>query len=142
MIIVVDASVALKWFLLDRPDEGDLEPAVKLLLAIRAGTHELLAPPHFVCEVAAVLARVTPEAARARLRDLLRMKMQIKSSETIHLRALGLADHYQHHLFDTLYHALALETPGAVLITADEAYWRKARAAGAIQRLGDFKLPA
>jgi hypothetical protein len=31
-----------------------------------------------------------------------------------------------HHLFDTLYHAVALETEGAALVTADDAYRHKA----------------
>jgi predicted nucleic acid-binding protein len=42
------------------------------------------------------------------------------------------------HLFDTLYHAVALETPDAVLITADERYFRAARHAGRIARLRDW----
>lgn len=43
-----------------------------------------------------------------------------------------------HHLFDTLYHAVALHTPDATLITADEAYWRKAQTIGQIVRLVDY----
>jgi hypothetical protein len=30
------------------------------------------------------------------------------------------------HLFDTLYHAVALSVPGAVLVTADRRYFAKA----------------
>lgn len=48
---------------------------------------------------------------------------------------------YQHHLFDTLYHAVALHTPGAVLITADARYYAKARLEGQISLLEDFSLP-
>jgi predicted nucleic acid-binding protein len=42
------------------------------------------------------------------------------------------------HLFDTLYHAVALETADAVLITADERYFRAARSIGGIARLKDW----
>ena len=56
----------------------------------------------------------------------------------VYARALALAARHKHHLFDTLYHALALCTPGAQLVTADEAYWRKARSEGAMVRLADF----
>jgi hypothetical protein len=43
----------------------------------------------------------------------------------------------KHHLFDTLYHAVALEEQ-ATLVTADEVYFGKAKDLGAIQLLGDF----
>ena len=39
-------------------------------------------------------------------------------------------DHLDHHLFDTLYHAVALEE-GAMLVTADTAYFAKAKDLGA-----------
>lgn len=52
--------------------------------------------------------------------------------------ALDLTVRYQHHLFDTLYHAVALHTPGAVLITADERYYAKARLEGQISLLANF----
>lgn len=48
---------------------------------------------------------------------------------------------YQHHLFDTLYHAVALHTPNAVLITADARYHAKARLEGQISLLADFSIP-
>jgi predicted nucleic acid-binding protein len=41
------------------------------------------------------------------------------------------------HLFDTLYHAVALET-GATLVTADERYYETARGEGNITLLSDF----
>jgi predicted nucleic acid-binding protein len=44
-----------------------------------------------------------------------------------------------HHLFDTLYHAVALEE-GATLVTADEAYFAKAKQLGGIERLADFAV--
>jgi predicted nucleic acid-binding protein len=43
-----------------------------------------------------------------------------------------------HHLFDALYHAVALEV-GATLVTADEVYFNKAKELGGLQRLGDFQ---
>jgi predicted nucleic acid-binding protein len=52
--------------------------------------------------------------------------------------AMSLAERHQHHLFDTLYHALALRTDQAVLVTADERYARKAMPEGRIVLLRDF----
>ena len=44
-----------------------------------------------------------------------------------------------HHLFDTLYHAVALEE-GATLVTADAAYFAKAKNLGGIELLADFAM--
>ena len=41
------------------------------------------------------------------------------------LRAAESAVDLNHHLFDTLYHALAPSTPGAVLVTTDRRYFQK-----------------
>lgn len=138
MIIVADASVALKWFFRTRADEADVGPALVLLEGVADGRVALLEPPHFVAEVIAVLAREAPHSAAASLRDLLAIEMRIEAEAPVYERALTLAARHKHHLFDTLYHALALCTPGAVLVTADEAYWRKARSEGAIMRVADF----
>lgn len=43
-----------------------------------------------------------------------------------------------HHLFDTLYHAVALSIPGAVLVTADHRYFARAQPLGQIAWLADF----
>ena len=60
MILVVDASVALKWFFRERPDEPDVRPATEILTAVGDGRVRMVQPPHFLAEVAAVLARETP----------------------------------------------------------------------------------
>ena len=44
-----------------------------------------------------------------------------------------------HHLFDTLYHAVALEE-GATLVTADETYYGKAKDLGGVGLLADFAM--
>jgi predicted nucleic acid-binding protein len=53
-------------------------------------------------------------------------------------RATRLAIETNHHLFDTLYHAVALEHEDAVLVTADERYYRKAERYGTITALRDW----
>lgn len=65
----------------------------------------------------------------------------ILGSYEVHRRAATMAVELNHHLFDTLYHAVALET-GATLVTADERYFVKAQGIGNILLLRDFKLPA
>ena len=45
----------------------------------------------------------------------------------------------QHHMFDTLYHAVALEV-GATLVTADKVYFGKAVGQGNIAMLSAFDV--
>jgi predicted nucleic acid-binding protein len=140
--LVLDASVALKWFFSQRPNEADTGAALALLKAVGEGVVSLVQPHHFVAEVAAVLARETPLTAQRGLRDLLDIDMQVVDDPHVLVRAVDLATRYELHLFDTLYHAVALETPGAVLVTADQTYLRKAWREGQISALGAFDLAA
>jgi predicted nucleic acid-binding protein len=119
---VVDASVALKWFFQSTPDEDHLDKALALLSASRSLAIQFVQPPHFIAEVAAVLARKKPEEAEADLRDLLALDLTVVDDSALYQRASDLSIRLQHHLFDTLYHALALHTPDAILITADQRY--------------------
>jgi predicted nucleic acid-binding protein len=57
---------------------------------------------------------------------------------TAYPKAIELAPQLDHHLFDTLYHAVALSVPGAVLVTADRRYFDKARDLGHIVWLAEF----
>jgi predicted nucleic acid-binding protein len=142
MICVVDASVAVKWFV--RGDwavrEDHLEPALDLLRASATGAVDLCQPPHFLAEVAAVLARLAPERAQGDVDDLSALDITWPEPTLALGRAIELAVQLDHHLFDTLYHALALSLPGAVLVTADRRYFGKARRLGHIAWLPDFQV--
>ncbi len=140
MKLVVDASVALKWFFQDRADEADAAAALDILQGHVDGRHQLLQPAHFQAEVCAVLAREAPEAMRDNLRDLLNLSITTRDDELVMRRAMQLSADLGHHLFDTLYHALALETDDAVLITADLAYCRKAAVLGRVQPLSTWSV--
>ena len=70
MILVVDASVALKWFFRIRGNEANADDALAILSGIDEDRIQLVQPPHFIAEVAAVLAREKPDVAQEDLRDL------------------------------------------------------------------------
>jgi predicted nucleic acid-binding protein len=125
MILGVDASVALKWFFLSRDNESDCDPALAILAGVDEGRVQLLPPPHFIAEVAAVLAREKPAEAGNDLLDLLNIESRFSDESEIYATAIDLSVRYRHHLFYTLYHAVALHTLGARLITADGTYYRK-----------------
>lgn len=138
MIVVVDASVAIKWFLAFKPEEDHADRALNLLEDIAQGPLQLCQPPHFIAEVAAVLAREKPEEAQDDLLDLQNIQRRTLDTPEIHATAVELAIRHQHHVFDTLYHAVALHTPGAILITADRRYYAKALGEGRITLLADW----
>ena len=132
---VLDASVALKWFFADRADEPLVAPAIALLQLFQTGEDRFLCPPHFMAEMAAVLARESPDTANDSVNDLLAMTWETVADEVIYDRAIALAKTLDHHLFDTLYHAVAL-VHGATLVTADAKYFKKGKTLGAIVWLG------
>jgi len=140
MRYVVDASVALKWFFQSDADEDHLDQAIALLRASCERNIEFVQPPHFIAEVAAVLARKKPEMAEADLRDLLALDLRIIEDSLIYAYACDLSIRLNHHLFDTLYHAVALHNRDTVLITADRRYFDKAQAIGRMLWLGDLHL--
>ena len=140
MICVVDASVAVKWFA--QGDwalrEDDIEPAFKILKASTRGTLDFYQPPHFLAEVAAVVSRLQPHQAQQYIEDLAQLNITWAAPTVAYNRAIELARQLDHHLFDTLYHAVALSVPGAVLVTADRRYFDQARHLGQIAWLADF----
>ena len=141
MICVIDASVAVKWFAVGdwAQTENDIDPALDILRSSTDGGVEFFQPPHFLAEVAAVLTRLDPDRALQNADDLAAMYITWAEPTVAYAMAIELARSLNHHLFDTLYHALALTTPGAVLVTADRRYFDKARHLGQIAWLPDFR---
>lgn len=138
--VTLDASVLLKWYL-STPGEDDLPQARAILLGLLQDQFKLIQPAHSLIETAAVLARKRAQWLGIDLPDLQNVHAQSEIVETnaILLRGLSLAASLDHHLFDTLYHAVALEAD-ATLVTADQRYYDKAAHLGNIIRLKD--LPA
>jgi len=130
--MVVDATVAGNWSFRLRDDDAEVKAALGLLRAVAEERAALIQPPHFIAEVAAVPAREAPETAAASLRHLLAIEMQIADEAAIHTRTVAPAARLRQHVFDALYHAVAIEIADAVLITANDRYSRKARGAGRI----------
>jgi predicted nucleic acid-binding protein len=137
--LVVDASVSVKWFLKERLDEPHLTQAEAVAAAIELSGTVLLAPVHWILEIIAVLARTDPGAVDDALLFLDDMKPTTIQGVPVLRRAADLSIALNHHLFDTLYHAVALEE-GATLVTADEAYFSKAKHLGGIEFLSDFAI--
>lgn len=141
MRYVIDASVAIKWMIPESPEERDISQALVLLDALRNGGITLYQPAHWEAEIAAVLARISPATAIKKMVALRALAFTRVNDTTVYATACDLAIRLNHHLFDTLYHAVALHAPEATLVTADQRYFDKAQSIGQIVRLGDLPQP-
>ena len=118
--IVVDASVAIKWFL---PEPHSLQ-ALRLL----EGERELLAPDLIWAELGNVLwkrwrqGELADENARTILRDLRRVPLLIHPAEEIAETAWSIASQFQRSFYDSLYLALA-PSQSCSMVTADRRLW-------------------
>lgn len=137
MIFVIDASVIIKWFFQDPATENHTEHALSVLQSVRAGTVEILQPPHWLAEVAAVIARLEPRVADEAIDVLDAMELPVAGDAAVYKRAASLAATLRHHVFDTLYHAVAMEHR-AELISADRRYYRAAKHLGRITYLANW----
>ncbi len=129
--MVIDASVAIKWFVPEREDEHNTSQAIQLFRDIQISKVEPVQPVHWQAEVIAVLSRIKPEISKKSIQLLDLLEFSVCNSLETYIRASEMAIELKHHMFDTLYHAVALER-NIDLITADEKYFRKAHALGNI----------
>lgn len=130
--VVVDASVAVKWFL-----DEDRTAAARSLLD---GSDDLLAPSFILLEVshamwvAARQQRTTVGASEASEGALILTIRQLTPVEDLIVGAAMLMRALDHPVYDCLYLALA-QREAATLITADEGQFRAARRAKIAARL-------
>ncbi|MGH7256607.1 MAG: type II toxin-antitoxin system VapC family toxin, partial [Nitrospirales bacterium] len=122
--LVVDASVAVKWFI----PENDAQAATRVL---RKG-HALLAPDLIWAEVGNVFWKkwrrdeIAHDEAHALLRDFRRFPLEITSSQSLLAVAWHIATQSRRSLYDSLYLALA-ETHACRVVTADRRLFNALR---------------
>jgi predicted nucleic acid-binding protein len=96
-------------------------------------------PVHWLAEVGGALARLSPKTAEEDVTMMQALGLPASDEPAILRRACRLAIDLHHHLFDTLYHAVALETANATLVTADRRYFDKAGRLGRIVDLAAWQ---
>jgi predicted nucleic acid-binding protein len=117
-LVVVDASIALKW-VLNEPDSTAAEMVLE--------RYRLAAPDLLVIECAnAFWARIrrrtmSPAEARAALSDLLAVDIDYEADHGLAAAALSLAADLDDPVYDCTYLALALER-GSQVMTADRRF--------------------
>ena len=120
--VVVDASVAAKWFL---PDEALRVEAMHLLSQYADGKVRLIAPDLFWSEVGSILwkaarvGRCSWQAASAAISSIRERNLPAVPSAELIVEAFAIARKFNRTVYDSLYVALAVALD-THLITADE----------------------
>jgi predicted nucleic acid-binding protein len=123
--LVVDASVALKWFLSEEPHAG------RALAVVQDGV-PLIAPDLVIAEVcnaawrSARLGRISPAQVDEIASTLPRFFDGLVGAARLAPRAVAIAGQLDHPVSDCLYVALA-EAEQAALVTADAQLFGKVR---------------
>ncbi len=138
--VVLDASVIVKWVFADCADESHSFQALQILKAINESRVRAVQPPHWLAEAAAVITRLDPGRARQAVSLLYALELPVLMDVEVYQKACDLSATLAQHVFDTLYHAVALHESGAILVTADERYYRVAHRIGRIIKLKDFDV--
>jgi predicted nucleic acid-binding protein len=141
MLRIVDASVAVKWFL----PEAHKENAERLLREYLSDVAELAAPDLLIAEVGNIFWKrcskrgdITMTQASESYRHLLSLDIPLHPSSQLASAALQLAITEGRSMYDMLYLALA-EQNGCRLITADEKLLNAlGKKFPCLQWIGDF----
>ncbi len=122
--LVIDVSVAVKWFLPKR-DEDLVDQAMELLARYRDAKLRFLVPDLFWAEFGNVMwkavrvGRCTREIAKDSIAEIKTLGLPTVPSQILIEQALSLALSFNRSVYDSLYVALAMES-AAQLVTADE----------------------
>lgn len=123
-LLILDASVAAKWYLPAR-DEPLADEAFQLLRRYEEGEVRFAVPDLFWAESANLLwkavsrGRCTKQVAETALRELQERALPTVSSLPLLNLAFAIASAFQRSVYDSLYIALAVHSK-AQFITADE----------------------
>ncbi len=138
-VIVPDASVMLKWAFNPMPGEQDGAKAETLLEGWVAGKYDILLPGLWVFEVANVLGLKVPDMASALMEIFIDYRFStVEITQPLCIKAFDIMKQCGVTFYDAVYHAVAIKQKG-LLVTADEAYYRKAKGLGHITLLRDFR---
>ena len=123
-LIIVDASVLLKWVLPAEREEYAAK-ALAIRKAFEDARLDLILPSLWFYEVGNILAIKYPSDAANRLGSLVRMRIpEARPNMRWRNRILELVSSCKVTFYDASYHALAIVNDG-VFITADEKYLDK-----------------
>jgi len=134
-IIIVDASVILKWFL----DEQDSDIALRLRADLLNKQVKISIPDFAVAECMNILSIKRLETALLRLSFLENLHLhKYELSLNITREALKIKRKFPKvSFYDAAYHALA-KVEGGIFITADESYYKTTKSLRNVCLLKDY----
>ncbi|MBI4480763.1 MAG: type II toxin-antitoxin system VapC family toxin [Acidobacteria bacterium] len=141
-LLVIDASVAAKWFL-PSSDEPLADEAAELLRQYARNEVGFIVPDLFWSEFANVLwkavrqGRWTSATAHRALNEMRGRKLTTVAALSLLDEAFTLASSFDHSVYDSIYVALAVSSK-AQLITADEKLANALAARLPVKWLGAF----
>jgi predicted nucleic acid-binding protein len=142
-LLVLDASVAVKWFLL--AEEPFKDRAMQLLARSQDGTIDFVIPDLFWVELGNVLCkavrqgRATAPDAQESLRRARSLELLVVPSEELAESAFVIAQKHKRSFYDSIYLALAVSRQ-AILVTADEKLANATAAYLPVKWLGAWKI--
>lgn len=142
-LLVLDAGVAVKWFLL--ADEPLKDRALQLLARSQDGTIDFVIPDLFWAELGNVLCkavrqgRSTPADAEESLRRAKRLELTAFPSEDLAESAFAIAQTHKRSFYDSIYVALAVSRQ-VTFVTADEKLANATAAYLPVKWLGALQL--
>lgn len=142
---VLDASVAVKWYL---PDEPDLDAALELLDQYERNTLRLAAPSHILYEVPSALTvaihqqqpRLAAGDAQQALNDFVALGIPTFLDADLLRAAFSLNNAYGVAFYDATYLALA-QRLGLPLIVADRKFYQRVAALPEVIWITDWRSP-
>lgn len=133
---VLDASVILKWFLVEAEDQ---QGALDIKKDFERGKITIALPTHAFFEICNVLAFKKPVYALSAYSALLEMGFEEYAlSVKVAAKVFDIVrKHPKISFYDAAYHALAMQLD-AIFLTADLDYFKKTRQQGAIALAKDY----
>jgi predicted nucleic acid-binding protein len=142
-LLVLDASVAAKWFLLD--EEPFKDRAMQLLAQSQEGKVDFVIPDLFWAELGNVLYKAVRQGrssapdAEESLRRARYLALPTFPSEELAVSAFVIAQKHKRSFYDSIYVALAV-AKNATLVTADEKLANATAAYLPVKWLGALQL--
>jgi predicted nucleic acid-binding protein len=140
--IVVDASVAIKWYI---KDESEINEAVDILLDYEVGKIKFFVPRLFYYETANVIhiavqrKRITEDEGKNIINDMLEIKTTLVDSGELIRDAYRNARKYNISVYDAHYLGVAKEH-GMILYTADRKLYNSVKEKKKyVKWIGDYK---
>ena len=137
-LFIVDASVALKWFLSNL--EHDLDQAFQIRSDFFESEVDLLVPAHFFVEFLNIMFRKKMDGALSSFSELQNFGIPFAalSLEVAGVAGLLMKKYPKISFYDAFYHALAIHKEGT-FVTADESYYKLCKKEGHIILLKDYR---